>query len=195
MKKRVLSILLAMSLIAGGCGAAGEVSDVGNGVSSEDVPAGEDAGNGSDGAMDAGDDAAPQKTGTSLISNAEETIYYDPDLVPSVPEYQVASDFSNVTYHKNFAYLFESEYDSEYNDTSKMRNALAEKGFAVRPDGYDEFFDVYEMNRYNMFPNFVTVDSLMHTYHLYFSYLLKNIEKEELLEKLEHFFALQTAKS
>ncbi|MBP3277455.1 MAG: hypothetical protein J6M44_00720, partial [Butyrivibrio sp.] len=156
MKKRVLSMLLAMSLIAGGCGAAGEVSDVGNQVSSEDVPAAGDAGNGSDGAMDSGDDAAPQKTGTSLISNAEETIYYDPDLVPSVPEYQVASDLSNLTYHKNFAYLFESEYDSEYNDTSKMRNALADKGFAVRCDGYHEFFDVYEMNRYNMFPNFVT---------------------------------------
>ncbi|MBP3782555.1 MAG: DUF3160 domain-containing protein [Butyrivibrio sp.] len=195
MKKRVLSMLLAMSLIAGGCGAAGEVSDVGNQVSSEDVPAAGDAGNGSDGAMDSGDDAAPQKTGTSLISNAEETIYYDPDLVPSVPDYQVASDFSNVTYHKNFAYLFESEYDSEYNDTSKMRNALADKGFAVRPDGYHEFFDVYEMNRYNMFPNFVTVDSLMHTYHLYFSYLLKSIEKESLSEKLKIVSAEMLARS
>ena len=195
MKKRALSILLAMSLIAGGCGAAGEVSDVGNEVSSEDVPAGEDAGNGSDKASDAGDDAAPQKAGTSLISNAEETIYYDPDLVPSVPDYQVASDFSNVTYHKNFAYLFESEYDSEYNDTSKMRNALADKGFAVRPDGYHEFFDVYEMNRYNMFPNFVTVDSLMHTYHLYFSYLLKSIEKESLSDKLKIVSAEMLARS
>ncbi|MBQ8031897.1 MAG: DUF3160 domain-containing protein [Butyrivibrio sp.] len=195
MKKRVLSMLLAISLIAGGCGAAGEVSDGGNAVSSEDVPAGEDAGNGSDGAMDAGDDAAPQKTGTSLISNAEETIYYDPDLVPSVPDYHVASDFSNVTYHKNFAYLFESEYDSEYNDTSKMRNALADKGFAVRCDGYHEFFDVYEMNRYNMFPNFVTVDSLMHTYHLYFSYLLKNIEKESLADQLKLVSAEMLARS
>ncbi|MBP3274569.1 MAG: DUF3160 domain-containing protein, partial [Butyrivibrio sp.] len=130
-----------------------------------------------------------------LISNAEETIYYDPDLVPSVPDYQVASDFSNVTYHKNFAYLFESEYDSEYNDTSKMRNALADKGFAVRPDGYHEFFDVYEMNRYNMFPNFVTVDSLMHTYHLYFSYLLKSIEKESLSEKLKIVSAEMLARS
>ncbi|MBE5829118.1 MAG: DUF3160 domain-containing protein [Butyrivibrio sp.] len=195
MKKRALSILLAMSLIAGGCGAAGEVSDVGNEVSSEDVPAAGDAGNGSDGDMDAGDDAAPQKTGTSLISNAEETIYYDPDLVPSVPEYQVASDLSNLTYHKNFAYLFESEYDSEYNDTSKMRNALADKGFAVRCDGYHEFFDVYELNRYNMFPNFVTVDSLMHTYHLYFAYLLKNIEKESLADQLKLVSAEMLARS
>ncbi len=33
------------------------------------------------------------------------------------------------------------------------------------------FFEIYEMNRYSQIPNFVTVDSLMHTYHLYFSYL------------------------
>lgn len=195
MKKRVLSMLLAISLVAGGCGAAGGVSDGENEVASEDVPAGEEAGSDSDEAGNAGNDAAPQKAGTSLISSAEETIYYDPDLVPSIPDYQVASDMSNITYHKNFAYLFEPEYDSEYNDTSKMRNALADKGFAVRPDGYHEFFDVYEMNRYNMFPNFVTVDSLMHTYHLYFSYLLKSIEKESLSEKLKIVSAEMLARS
>ncbi|MBE5823873.1 MAG: DUF3160 domain-containing protein [Butyrivibrio sp.] len=195
MRRRVLSMILAVALVATGCTSVGNPTDGETSVSSEDIPADGDAGNGSDGAMDAGDDAAPQKTGTSLISNAEETIYYDPDLVPSVPDYQVASDFSNVTYHKNFAYLFESEYDSEYNDTSKMRNALADKGFAVRPDGYHEFFDVYELNRYNMFPNFVTVDSLMHTYHLYFSYLLKSIEKESLADQLKLVSAEMLARS
>lgn len=47
-----------------------------------------------------------------------------------------------------------------------------------------EFFDLYERNRYNMIPNFVTVDSLMHTYHVYFAYLLKNIEKEYLADQV-----------
>jgi hypothetical protein len=195
MRRRVLSMILAVALVATGCTSAGNPTDGETSVSSEDVPADGDAGNTSAEAGDPGDVAAPVKAGTSLISNAEETIYYDPDLVPSVPEYQVASDLSNLTYHKNFAYLFESGYDSEYNDTSKMRNALADKGFAVRPDGYHEFFDVYEMNRYNMFPNFVTVDSLMHTYHLYFSYLLKNIEKESLSDKLKIVSAEMLARS
>ncbi len=195
MRRRVLSMILAVALVATGCTSAGNPTGGETSVSSEDVPADGDAGNTSAEAGDPGDVAAPVKAGTSLISNAEETIYYDPDLVPSVPEYQVAADLSNLTYHKNFAYLFESEYDSEYNDTSKMRNALADKGFAVRPDGYHEFFDVYEMNRYNMFPNFVTVDSLMHTYHLYFSYLLKSIEKESLSEKLKIVSAEMLARS
>lgn len=29
-------------------------------------------------------------------------------------------------------------------------------------------------------PNFVTVDSLMHTYHIYFAYLMRDIEKNHL---------------
>ena len=185
MRRRVLSMLLAVALVVTGCTSAGSPTNGETNVSSEDVPAGGDEGNTSAGTEGFGESAAPQKAGTSLITNPEETIYYDPDLVPAVPDYQVAEDLSNVTYHKNFAYLFESEFDSEYNDTSKMRNALADKGFAVRCDGYHEFFDVYEMNRYNMFPNFVTVDSLMHTYHLYFAYLLKNIEKDSLADKLK----------
>ena len=35
-----------------------------------------------------------------------------------------------------------------------------------------------------MIPNFVTVDSLMHTYHLYFSYLLKNVERTYLADRV-----------
>ena len=47
-----------------------------------------------------------------------------------------------------------------------------------------EFFPIYEIARYEQIAHFVTVDSLMHTYHLYFSYLLKNIEKTYLSENI-----------
>ena len=36
-----------------------------------------------------------------------------------------------------------------------------------------------------MFPNFVTVDSLMHTYHLYFAYLMKQTERGFLSDRLK----------
>lgn len=61
-----------------------------------------------------------------------------------------------------------------------MLDQLYQNGFAVGSDAGQEFFGIYEDNRYNMIPNFITVDSLMHTYHLYFSYLLKNIERDYL---------------
>lgn len=53
---------------------------------------------------------------------------------------------------------------------------LAENLFAVQ-DGWNyEFYETYEMNRYSQLPNYVTVDSMMHTYHLYFAYLMKHTE-------------------
>ena len=66
----------------------------------------------------------------------------------------------------------------------KMTDLIARNGFVVREEAGREFFDLYERNRYNMIPNFVTVDSLMHTYHVYFAYLLKNIEKEYLADQV-----------
>ncbi len=51
--------------------------------------------------------------------------------------------------------------------------------------GSGEFFEIYESNRYSMTPSFVTVDSLMHSYHLYFAYLLKKTEKNRLMDELK----------
>jgi hypothetical protein len=193
MKKRVLSILLAISLVAVGCGAAESSKGNEDNIFARKAKELENAGNGASGESNeastteqqAKSDDSQQSAPENAKSDYDEVIYYDPNLVPSIPEYKVAEDFSNVTYHKYFAYLFESQYDSEYNDTSLLRNALIDKGFAVRCDNYSEFFDIYELNRYNMFPNFVTVDSLMHTYHIYFSYLLRSIEKDNLAKKIE----------
>ena len=62
---------------------------------------------------------------------------------------------------------------------------LREKGFyEVLGSGGYEFFELYEINRYNLFPNFVTVDSMVHTYHLYFAYLLKKVERGHLATAL-----------
>ena len=107
------------------------------------------------------------------IVNSEADQYYDGSLVPSVPEYQIKPDLSDVFNPNDIEYLPE---------TAKKK--LAKNLFVVMDDAGDEFFDVYESNRYGQTPNFVTVDSMMHTYHIYFSYLLKKIEKEDLYDDL-----------
>ena len=66
----------------------------------------------------------------------------------------------------------------------EMVDKLEQNGFVVCGEAGSEFFEIYEQNRYMMIPNFITVDSLMHTYHLYFSHLLKNIEKEYLSDSI-----------
>lgn len=92
-------------------------------------------------------------------------------VAPCVESYSVAADLSNVIN----AYKFYGVKEGEF------REKLVQNGFVVAGTAGNEFFEIYEMNRYEQIPNFVTVDSLMHTYHLYFSHLLENIEKEYLV--------------
>lgn len=95
---------------------------------------------------------------------------YEQNLVPSVPEYSVDTSFSNVI---NAEDIVMGAYVSE-----AYREKLANNLFVVGGSTGNEFYEEYEFNAYSQTPNFVTVDSLMHTYHLYFAHLLKSIEKD-----------------
>lgn len=90
--------------------------------------------------------------------------------VPCVEAYTVERDLGNIDNLWQF-YLAEEEAEK-----------LCRNGFVVSGGAGSEFFEIYEKNRYQQIPSFVTVDSLMHTYHLYFGYLLNNIEKEYLAD-------------
>lgn len=105
-----------------------------------------------------------------LVTSAAED---EASVVPCVEAYEIKPDLSNTENLWQFAYL-----------SDEITEKLGQNGFVVCGYAGREFFEVYEMNRYDMIPNFVTVDSLMHTYHLYFSYLLKNIEKEYLTDTI-----------
>ena len=94
------------------------------------------------------------------------------DVTPSVEPYTVEADLSNVDNLWQFYLLDE------------VREKLVQNGFVVCGEAGNEFFEVYEYNRYDQIANFVTVDSLMHTYHLYFAYLQKSIEKNYLTERI-----------
>lgn len=94
-------------------------------------------------------------------------------VTPSVPSYQVASDLSDVVNLDQF-YLSDGQ-----------KTKLAENQFVVTGSYGNEFFELYEDNRYFQIPNFVTVDSMMHTYHLYFSLLLNRTEKNYLSDELK----------
>ena len=94
-------------------------------------------------------------------------------VTPCVEPYAVESDLSNIDNLWQF-YL-----------TDEVADKLARNGFVVYGYAGREFFEIYEQNRYERTANFVTVDSLMHTYHLYFSYMLKSMEKTGLLSSME----------
>ncbi len=63
-----------------------------------------------------------------------------------------------------------------------MVKKLVENNFVVCDGTWSEFFDLYEQSRYLQVPVFVTTDSMMHTYHLYFALLQKNTESNYLTD-------------
>lgn len=94
------------------------------------------------------------------------------DYTPCVEPYSVEDDFSNV----------ENMYQYYFNDEEK--DLLKQNNFVVASANMSEFFDTYECNRYLQIPSFITTDSMMHTYHLYFAMLQKKTEKNFLYDEL-----------
>ena len=95
------------------------------------------------------------------------------NVSPSLEGYQAAADLSNVTNAGRFTL------------SPEARALLSENGFVVVSSPYEyEFFGIYESNRYDNIPNFVTTDAMLHNYHLYFNHLLRILEKDRLRGEL-----------
>ncbi len=181
MKKRIVASLLAAVLVMSACGST---------QTTQQEPAKEPTTETQTESTEKGEskpDETAEKPAEDESTAAESSgkVYYDVNLVPSMEPYSVAEDFSNVVYEKDFAYLFEPDYQYAADYAADLRQALIKNNFAVVKGYGDEFFDIYEDNRYLVFPSFVTVDSLMHTYHLYFAYLMKQTEKNHLASKVK----------
>ncbi len=63
-------------------------------------------------------------------------------------------------------------------------SAIAKNGFIITPGKKEQLFHVYEENDYKQIPNFITTDIYLQLYHMYFSYVLKSIEKESFIPML-----------
>lgn len=113
------------------------------------------------------------KTGSAqaaaFAAYKEVPVKEDPQLKP----YAAAADFSNVINADRFEF------------STDTQDLLIKNSFAVEPMQMMEFFPLYEYNRYDFIPNFVTTDSMLHNYHLYFSHLLKSIETKQLAPELK----------
>ncbi len=100
---------------------------------------------------------------------------YPVNVQLAVKGYQVAKDLSNV------------ENSSRFSFSPQAKALLVKNGFVVDPASWgEEFFMMYEPNRYDSIPNFVTTDAMLHNYHLFFDNLLERIEKEKLIPELKN---------
>lgn len=166
--KKVVAAFLAVSIL-GGCAAPAQTDE--DAVNSSEVPYTEQSGEISESVenitVNLYSSGRPMLIGN--ISQNESAA-----VTPCAESYSVEADLSNIENLWQFYGITEGEFGEK----------LAKNGFIVAGDAGSEFFQIYETNRYSQIPNFVTVDSLMHTYHLYFSLLLKNIERDYLSDSL-----------
>ena len=62
----------------------------------------------------------------------------------------------------------------------QLFSALAQHGFAIVPAQHQQLFHVYEQNDYHEFPSFVTTDLYLQLFHLYFDFMLRDVEQHKL---------------
>jgi hypothetical protein len=95
------------------------------------------------------------------------------NINPQISDYSTDETLSNIANKDDFSFLSEN-----------ARKMLAKNNFVVLPSYSDEFFPIYESNRYSLNPSFITTDSIFHNYHLAFDYLLRDLEKSKLSPEL-----------
>ena len=189
MVKRGIGVLMASALLIGSLCACGGQPDKSDSVqvnaTAEDDGVVDNSAAEDDEAIDANtpeesnapeqnesDDEESDGEGDGLYAGDIEIKVRETDVTPGVAPYTVEADLSNVDNLWQFYLLDE------------VQEKLVQNGFVVCGEAGNEFFEVYEYNRYDQIASFVTVDSLMHTYHLYFVYLQKRIEKNYLTDQV-----------
>lgn len=93
---------------------------------------------------------------------------------PSVPAYTVKPGLANVVNSNIYGSLLEP----------KLKDMIVRNGFAVTPTDYIQMFEVYENNQYQRpkYPSFITTDSMLHTYHIFYDYTLRKVESNKLYD-------------
>ncbi len=105
--------------------------------------------------------------------------YTEPDLKFSeyakmVKPYKVKEDLSNIENLEQFGSF-----------SRQQKELLSKNGFVAAPTSEEQLFYIYERNQYLKLPSFVTADSVLQVYHVFFDYSLRTLESQKLLGVLE----------
>ncbi len=184
--KRVIAILLCLSLILTGCQSRRDKEK-----DREDTFAGEEQGDRGkekheDGtATSSENDQEDSKEGARLLklnsvwtkvatAAAAKPTFRIPEYKAKVTPYTIAKDLSNIENIDQFSGF-----------TKEQIKALAENGFVVLPTTTTRMHYTYDNNVYQGVPNFITTDSILHIYHQFYDKSLTNIEAAYLYQELD----------
>ena len=127
---------------------------------------------------------------SNLLRLNYKTAYIDyklSEFTPSLEDYKVADDFSNVENFYDFGEFTERQKEMLLKNgyvITKPKN-LENNEYMEDPWNYefDQIHQVYEDNEYKELASFVTTDSVTHIFHIFYDGFLRNLEKEELYPK------------
>jgi hypothetical protein len=113
-------------------------------------------------------------TATLLFISAVSIVY---GQTAKVRPYKVSPGFEKV---QNFTHL-----NRALPIDKKKRALLVKNLFAVSPTKSKQLFHIYEENDYKDIPSFVTTDSVLHLYHIFFDFTLRSVEEKKLTPVLK----------
>jgi len=102
-------------------------------------------------------------------------VSYEPsDVKASVKPYVVKPDLSNVANRSQFGEF-----------TPEQKKLLAKNAFCATPTDQIQLFFIYEQNDYKNIPSFITTDSVLQVYHIFYDFTLRSLETGKLYGILE----------
>ncbi|WP_134684911.1 DUF3160 domain-containing protein [Brevibacillus migulae] len=164
--RRLWTVVLGASLIASGCIPGKEAS------SDQKVPA-------SVRTAESGEKPLPlmklnEKWSTLEVISSSKPPFTIPAYEAKVKPYTIAPDFSNIENIHQFSGF-----------TDQQQEMLRKNGFVVLPSRDTKMFYVYDANEYGGIPNFITADSVLHTYHQFYDKSLMSVESGYLSKDLD----------
>lgn len=170
--KRLLIFLLVSLFILTSCSDKSKIetpeNDDGKEQLGEEIPAAE--------VSEKVTDEVPNAWNLNLSKIQVNVPYKVPEFTPNVGKYKVNEDLSN---------LFNAGQYEGF--TKEQIQAIYEDGFVIMEPSYRalKLHHVYEWPIYKESPVFITVDSALHLYHIYYDKSLKYVESSLLYDKLD----------
>jgi len=98
----------------------------------------------------------------------------DAAVKPAVAAYTVKAGLANVSNWRLYKSLL----------GPKEKALIARNYFVVTSTDYSQMYHLYENNEYQRpkFPAFITADSMLHTYHVFYDYTLRKVESDKLFD-------------
>ncbi|WP_411678401.1 DUF3160 domain-containing protein [Caproicibacter sp.] len=117
--------------------------------------------------------------------NKNVAVPYSPSqFVTKVEPYKVNPDLSNIDNLKQFGSFSEGE-----------KKLLSQNAFMVSPTAEEQLFYLYEKNSYLEIPSFITADSVLQLYHIFYDFSLRNLEKNSLFKAVDDLTGSMLKKS